>query len=115
MIVEIVRSNYPIPALPPPPSDTARTLLGSGRVSTAPHNALEASARVYRMRVEWSSQTSTGGGVGSSTQSYETDQQVEIVRHRVSETAKLAVSSSSQCLSLFFVTRSTAIVCTEIQ
>ena len=35
--------------------------------------------------VEWSSLTSTSGGVGSSTRSYETDEQVEIIRHRVSQ------------------------------
>jgi len=35
--------------------------------------------------VEWSTRTSASGGVGSSTQSFETDQPVEIIRHRVSE------------------------------
>lgn len=40
--------------------------------------------------VEWSSRTSTSGGVGSSTQMYEADEQVEIIRHRVSEACSSA-------------------------
>ena len=35
--------------------------------------------------VEWSSRTSTSGGPGPTTQSFETDQRVEIIRHRVSQ------------------------------
>jgi len=42
--------------------------------------------------VEWGTRTSTSSGVGKSTRSYETDQRVEIIRHRVSEKA----SSSTQ-------------------
>ena len=35
--------------------------------------------------VEWLSIASAGSGVGSYTRSYETDEQVEIIRHRVSQ------------------------------
>lgn len=35
--------------------------------------------------VEWRSRSSTGGGIGTSTRSFDTDQQVEIIRHRVSQ------------------------------
>ena len=38
--------------------------------------------------VDWSSTSSTGSGVGTITEAFEIDQQVEIIRHRVSETAK---------------------------
>ncbi len=38
--------------------------------------------------VEWTSRTSASGGVGASTRSFETDQRVEIIRHRVSTKAK---------------------------
>lgn len=37
--------------------------------------------------VKWASRISAGSGVGSSTRSFETHQQVEIIRHRVSEKA----------------------------
>ena len=58
-----------------------------GRWNGSTHTQAGSVGKDHQPWVEWSSRTSTGGGVGASTRSYETDQQVEIIRHRVSEKA----------------------------
>ena len=58
-----------------------------GRWNGSLHTQSGSVGKDHQPWVEWSSRTFTGGGVGSSTRSYETDQQAEIIRHRVSETA----------------------------
>jgi hypothetical protein len=58
-----------------------------GRWNGSLHTRSGSVGKDHQPWVEWSSRTFTGGGVGSSTRSFETDQQVEIIRHRVSEKA----------------------------
>lgn len=56
-----------------------------GRWNGSLHSPTGSVGKDHQPWVEWSSRTSTSGGVGSSTRSYETDQRVEIIRHRVSQ------------------------------
>ena len=58
-----------------------------GRWNGSLHTRSGSVGKDHQPWVEWSSTSSTGSGVGSTTQSFESDQQVEIIRHRVSRTA----------------------------
>jgi hypothetical protein len=56
-----------------------------GRWNGSLHTQTGSVGKDHQPWVEWSSRTSTGSGVGTSTRSYEIDQRVEIIRHRVSQ------------------------------
>ena len=61
-----------------------------GRWNGSLHTQTGSVGKDHQPWVEWSSRTSAGSGVGSSTRSFETDQQVEIIRHRVSQASSSA-------------------------
>ncbi len=56
-----------------------------GRWNGSLHTQTGSVGNDHQPWVDWLSRSSTGGGVGSSTRSYEIDQQVEIIRYRVSQ------------------------------
>jgi hypothetical protein len=58
-----------------------------GRWNGSLHTRTGSVGKDHQPWVEWASRTSAGSGVGPSTRSFATDQQVEIIRHRVSEKA----------------------------
>lgn len=59
-----------------------------GRWNGSLHTLTGSVGKDHQPWVEWSSRTSTGGGVGVTTRSFEIDQRVEIIRRRVSEKAR---------------------------
>lgn len=49
------------------------------------HTPTASAGKDHQPWVEWTSRTSTSGGVGTSTESYSVRERVELIRHRVSQ------------------------------